>query len=165
MNFISSAIRLLAAIWILHGTPNGCEEIHDPFELRRNCSNLWMKNVTTLYKKWHDDCEVSTNIKITENATMEHIIPVYECILPNLSVYILSTEMPIFEAIKMNVANDIGGEDDWRNGVIDDIFSHCLTKDKMSEMQFMSTEEFIEHNQCYWRVIDERCHHDTHQKI
>lgn len=165
MKLLSSAIVIAATVLNYRWTAVGAEEIHDPFELRKDCSNLWLKNVTTLYKKWHDDCEISKNIKITHESTMEQIIPVYECILPHLGVYLRSYEMPVVDAIKMNLATDIGGKDDWRFGIIDDIFSSCFTKEQMSEMEYMSTKEFIEHNQCYWRVIDDRCHHDTHQKI
>lgn len=166
MNLALSAVGLLAVAWVSFvRIPAEAEEVHDIFELRKDCSNLWQNNFTAMYKTWHDDCEISKNIKITPESTMEQIVPVYECILPNLGVYLLSTEMPIVEAIKMNLATDIGGKDDWRNGIIDDIFIHCVTKDKVSEVLFMTTEEFIQHNQCYWRIIDDRCHHDTHQKI
>lgn len=166
MDFKSTAIVLtvlaLASYqWILVGG----DEVHDLFELGKGCSNLWQNNMTDSYKQWHDECEISTNTKITAEATMEHIVPVYQCILMDFGVYILSTGMPIVDAIKMNLATDITGEDDWRYGIIDDVFAICVTKDNMSEIMDMSTEEFIQHNQCYWRIIDERCHHDTHQKI
>lgn len=166
MKFSITALGLLAVTWTgYHWTPIKADPVHDLFELDKGCSNLWRKNMTTSYKTWHDDCEITKNIKITEEATMEHILPVYECILMDFGNYIQSTGMPIIDALKANIATDITGEDDWRYGIIDDVFSICITKEKVSEILHMSTAEFIEHNQCYWRIIDERCHADTHQKI
>lgn len=168
-SFAMSALLLiigtLTTLWIFHSTSVEAEEFHDPLELPPGCSNLWLKNITIAYKKWHDDCEISNNIKITSESTIEHILPVYDCILPHLSNHMGSYQMPIVDTIKMNVATDIGGKEDWRYHIVDDIFATCFTKEQMSEFEHMSTKEFVEHNQCYWRVIDGRCHHDTHQKI
>lgn len=151
MNFLINVLGLLAAVtWTsYYWTPIKAEDTHDPFELDKGCSNLWQNNITALYTTWHDDCEISKNIKITEEATMEHILPVYECILKDFSDYILSTGMPIIDALKMNIATDITGKDDWRYGIIDDVFSICITQEKVSEVLDMSPAEFIEHNQCY----------------
>lgn len=167
MNFLLTAVAAAVTLMVSyhHMTAVGAEKVHDMFELSQGCSNLWQDNMTASFKRWHDECEISTNIKITDEATMEHILPVYGCILMDVGVYILSTGMPIVDAIKMNLALDIKAEDDWRYGIIDDVFTLCVTKDKMSEIMYMSVEEFVEHNQCYWKVIDQRCHADTHQKI
>lgn len=167
MNFLLTALGILAATWMSdhHWMVVRADE-DDMFDLNiEGCSNLWQQNMTSSFKKWHDECEISKDIKITHEATMEHISPVYECILMDFGNYITSTGMPIVEALKMNLATDIQEKDDWRYGIIDDIFSLCITKEKVSEIVDMDPAEFIEHNQCYWKVIDERCHADTHQKI
>lgn len=162
MNLISTTFGLLSMFLFVSSAG---AEIHDLFELKQNCSTMWKENLTSSYKQWHDECEVSVGIKILPESTMKEIVPVYKCILTDLGMYFLSTGMPIMDAIHINLADDIGGKEDWRFHIIEDVFSICITKDKVSEIMDMSTEEFIEHNQCYWRVIDERCHPDTHQKI